>query len=186
MVKGVSLFYSYRIGKSVSVATYEGKALFRCVPYRDTLFLILGDKMLGDKTINQRVKELRTSRNVSQETLGMFLGIKTSTYSQMERAGIISAERLKLIAEFFNVDYEFLLYGVTPEPEPKKEIDINLICEVIRREFKMYYEERYNFLHSFSDVELKHIKMISYLSKSKRRAVYEYAYKLFKKEIKVD
>ncbi|MBR2040373.1 MAG: helix-turn-helix transcriptional regulator [Clostridia bacterium] len=139
--------------------------------------------MTEDKIINQRVRELRVSRKVNQKTLGKVLGIKTSTYSQMERKGNISAERLRLIAEYFKVDYNYLLSGEIQEHEFSKEKDINYIYETIKQELKAYYEERYNFLNSFCNAELKSLKTISYLSKPKRRAVFEYTCKLFKKEI---
>ena len=67
--------------------------------------------------------------------------------------------------------------------DEKSEEKINQFYETIKQELKAYYEERYNFLNSFSNAELKSLKTISYLSKPKRRAVFEYACKLFKKEI---
>ena len=134
--------------------------------------------MTNDKTINQRVRELRIARNIKQQKIADFLGMKFSTYSQMEREGNISAEKLKHIAKFFKVDYEFLIDGENSDLQSK--------YDAVRQEIEEQYRKKYGFLEAFSDAELKHIKMISYLSKAKRKSVYKYAYKLFKNEIKSD
>ena len=61
--------------------------------------------------INQRIACCRKLRNMTQSDLAQMLNIKTSTYSQMERKGDITAERLIKIADFLNVDIKFLLFG---------------------------------------------------------------------------
>ena len=134
-------------------------------------FLILGDKMLAN-IINQRVREVRTQKKISQQKVSEYLGMKLSTYSQMERTGNISAERLKLIAKFLKVDYGYLIDG--------ENSDLSSKSQGIMQDIEKQYIEKYGFLENFSNAELNYLKMISYLSKIKRRAVFEYAYKLLK------
>ena len=75
------------------------------------------------ETINQRVKKYRKELFLSQADVAQMLGMKTSTYSQMERMGNITCETLLKLTEILKVDVLKLLYG---EDMPKKEIkDIN-------------------------------------------------------------
>lgn len=75
------------------------------------------------ETINQRVKKQRKELFLSQADVAQMLGMKTSTYSQMERMGNITCETLLKLTEILKVDVLKLLYG---EDMPKKEIkDIN-------------------------------------------------------------
>lgn len=71
------------------------------------------------ETINQRVRKYRKELFLSQADVAGMLGMKTSTYSQMERMGNITCETLLKLAEIFKVDALKLLYG---EDMPKKEI----------------------------------------------------------------
>ncbi len=61
--------------------------------------------------INQRVKKMRKKHFFTQDRFATNLGIKTSTYSQMERSGNISAETLKKIAKLLDIDIRYFLYG---------------------------------------------------------------------------
>lgn len=61
--------------------------------------------------INQRVKKMRKKHFFTQDRFAINLGIKTSTYSQMERSGNISAETLKKIAKLLDIDIRYFLYG---------------------------------------------------------------------------
>ncbi len=71
--------------------------------------------------INRRVKAERIRKGYTQEKLAFALNFKTSTYSQMERTGNISAEALIEIADVLNVDIIDLLYGnYTPAPQIEK------------------------------------------------------------------
>lgn len=73
--------------------------------------------------INKRIKAERIKKGYTQGQFSHLLGLKESTYSQMEREGKISAETLKKIAKVLNVDILYLLYN--------KEIPIieNVIIE---------------------------------------------------------
>ena len=63
------------------------------------------------ETINQRVIKCRRLLNMTQTDVADRMGLKCSTYAQMERKGIISAERLLMIAEIFEVSPAYLLSG---------------------------------------------------------------------------
>lgn len=97
-----------------------------------------------EKTINQRIRYYRKKLGYTQSQVGEMLGIKTSTYSQMERMGNITCEILIKLTEVLKVDALTLLYGKkTPEKQiPKAEEikkDINgipfLIAEDLYEKF---------------------------------------------------
>ena len=74
-----------------------------------------------DIEINKRVAKYRKKCRMKQFEVAELLDMKVSTYSQMERLGDISAERIRKLAEIFNIDVKKLLYGEdysTPEPAP--------------------------------------------------------------------
>lgn len=60
-------------------------------------------------TINQRVAIYRKMANLTQTEAAERLGMKCSTYSQMERKGNISVDKLMAIAEVFGVNPAVLL-----------------------------------------------------------------------------
>ena len=61
--------------------------------------------------INKRIKEIRSKKRFTQEDLAEKLGMKISTYSQMERTGKISCETLIEIARILKTDIRYFLYG---------------------------------------------------------------------------
>ena len=63
------------------------------------------------ETINQRVAHCRKLANLTQTETAEKLGMKCSTYSQMERKGNISGQRLVELAKIFGVSSELLLHG---------------------------------------------------------------------------
>lgn len=64
-------------------------------------------------TVNQRVAIYRKMANLTQTEAAERLGMKSSTYSQMERKGNISVEKLFAIAAAFGVNPEVLLHDPT-------------------------------------------------------------------------
>lgn len=64
-----------------------------------------------DKEINARIKHYRNLKKMTQEELGMALGMKCSTYSQMERRGKITVDMAKAIAKILDVDSDVIIYG---------------------------------------------------------------------------
>lgn len=63
------------------------------------------------ETINQRVAHARKLVNLTQQAAAEKLGMKCSTYSQMERKGNISAQMLLKLADIYKVPVEYLFYG---------------------------------------------------------------------------
>lgn len=85
-----------------------------------------------EETINQRIKRYRNKLDYNQQDVAEKMGMKLSTYSQMERGGKVSCERITKLAEILNVDVLTLLYGenesktnnikpIEPKPEPQPE-----------------------------------------------------------------
>lgn len=149
-------------------------------------FIFWGDSMQHDMEINKRIKNLRLAKKITQEEIATYLGIKISSYSQMERKGVFSAERLALIADYFNVDYNYLLVGKEPDPKHLDTNDILFICDCIHKEFEKHYRTRYCVFDALSDQELTCLRMITLLKKKERFAVYDYAAKLFHNKIQID
>ena len=76
------------------------------------------------ETINQRVAKCRKLANLNQTDVAEKLGMKCSTYSQMERKGIISAERLLKMAVIFGVSPNYLLNGEEPAKQEVPPVPI--------------------------------------------------------------
>ena len=78
-----------------------------------------------DKEINKRIVIYRKLANLNQIQVAELMGMKASTYSQMERSGSITTDRLLRLAEIFNVSVNDLLFDQQKqnvEPEPPKQI----------------------------------------------------------------
>lgn len=73
--------------------------------------------------LNDRIIEYRNIKDLTQTEVAEKLGIKCSTYSQMERQGIVSAERLFKLSEIFEVSPCMLFKG----EEPCKINDKNIL-----------------------------------------------------------
>ncbi len=108
--------------------------------------------------INERVKKLRKQNKYSQKDIGNLLGMKTSTYSQMEREGNFNGDELVLLADFFKVDVKTFLYDDIPEtpviieiPDDyyqlnRREYDLMTMYRCVNKEskaeiFKFAYEQ---------------------------------------------
>ena len=78
---------------------------------------------MAKKEINARITSLRKLREYKQADVAELLGMKTSTYSQMEQRGNITAEMVIRLSELFDIDPREILYGEdyeTPNPPMKK------------------------------------------------------------------
>lgn len=71
-----------------------------------------------DIEINKRVLKYRKKSGMLQIDVAQALNMKLSTYSQMERLGDISAERIRKLADIFKIDVRVLLYGENFESTP--------------------------------------------------------------------
>lgn len=72
-------------------------------------------------TINKRVAHYRKLANLTQVETAERMGMKVSTYSQMERVGRISGERIVKLAAIFNIDPYLILHNEFDD-EAKKEV----------------------------------------------------------------
>ena len=63
-------------------------------------------------SINQNVASCRKLVGLKQSDVAEKLNLKTSTYSQMERKGNITAEMIVRLAELFKISPLILLYGL--------------------------------------------------------------------------
>ena len=63
-----------------------------------------------DKSINQRIILYRKMANLTLTEVAEKMGMKCSTYSQMERKGSINSERLLALSKILGVTPEMLLY----------------------------------------------------------------------------
>ena len=67
-----------------------------------------------------RIKELREDRNFTQADIAKVLQTTQQQYSKIETGrSDISGEKLKLLAEFYNVSVDYIL-GLTNEVKPLK------------------------------------------------------------------
>ena len=89
-------------------------------------------------TINARVARCRKLRDMTQADVAEKLGMKCSTYSQMERKGNISAQMVLHLANIFEIEPDVILYGenmplrptvvadpILSQPEPKHPIHVD-------------------------------------------------------------
>ncbi len=79
------------------------------------------------ETVNQRIARYRKLKGFTQARLAEEIGMRPSSYSQMERCGNITTQRLVDIAIALKVDANVLLYGeveILPPPteDPKEPI----------------------------------------------------------------
>ncbi|TCP55388.1 transcriptional regulator with XRE-family HTH domain [Tumebacillus sp. BK434] len=104
----------------------------------------------------QRLKELRKSRKLSQETLGREVGIDRTSISHYENSEenderIPRLDTLKKIADFFDVTYDYLL-GRTDEPLVKEDPALYKVTPAAQVE---YPEEIRHFLLTLPDMLLQ-------------------------------
>lgn len=67
-----------------------------------------------------RIRDLREDRDLSQAEIAKVIKTTQQQYSKIETGkSDISGERLKLLAEFYNVSADYIL-GLTKEPRPLK------------------------------------------------------------------
>lgn len=72
--------------------------------------------------VNERIKMYRKEKKLTQGELAKIIGIKTSTYSQMEREGNITVDMALKIAEALGVDPNLIVYGEETKADGELEI----------------------------------------------------------------
>ena len=124
-----------------------------------------------EETINQRIKNFRRRLNYTQEQIALKMGMKPSTYSQMERCGKISSERITKLAQILETDAVTLLYGekqnitnfVEPiEPKVEKPLVIPNLTS-----------------NDLTAREAALVKMFKNISEPNKTLIYEFVFKLF-------
>ncbi len=115
--------------------------------------------MIRDKSINERVKYLRVANRYSQQRISEYLGMKISSYSQMERQGVISAAVIKKLSILFNVSTDSLIFGKETKIY-NTEIDLSDLSQKVITEIDNRKNNRYCFLDNISDKELKFLKIV--------------------------
>lgn len=67
-----------------------------------------------------KIRDLREDRDLSQATIAKVLKTTQQQYSKIEMGKAdISGEKLKLLAEFYNISVDYIL-GLIKEPRPLK------------------------------------------------------------------
>ena len=82
------------------------------------------------KTINERVKEIRTDNNLTLEKFGKKLGVGKTAISSIEH-GIngVTDQMIKSICREFDINEEWLRNGTGPKkPELDMDIEYGRIC----------------------------------------------------------
>ena len=139
-----------------------------------------------NKSINQRIAEIRTERGFTQQHLADALSLKLSSYSQLEREGTISAIRLLIIAKTLNVHPMDLLVG-----ENERELyDIKFPYENERNPFEPSENTLMARQHNiFEPIELPlnewekaNFKTIHQLKNEYKTQVFELANSLYEKK----
>ena len=69
-----------------------------------------------------RIRDLREDRDLSQAEIAKVIKTTQQQYSKIETGRAdISGEKLKLLAEYYNISADYIL-GLTKEPRPLKTI----------------------------------------------------------------
>lgn len=114
-----------------------------------------------NESINERVARWRNERNMTQADLADKMGLKCSTYSQMERNGNITAEKLLIIEKELNLPQGTLLYG--EELVPKTDSTLTL------SEPKLQFPQEETLL--LTNNEKNYIKILRQIPKEDRNEV---------------
>ena len=135
-----------------------------------------------NETINQRVAKCRRLANLTQIEVAEKMGMKGSTYSQMERKGNISAERLVALAEICGVNPDILLYGEQPNTNPEPVAEPEKAKEELPRASQTPFYNRPEFMNTFifSKKEENIIKIIRNLPKKAKEEVISFIEKKYK------
>ncbi len=97
----------------------------------------------GGVAMENRIRELRKSKGMNQDTLASFVGVSQQTISKIERdMNSMSIDILVQIAKHFNVTTDYLL-GISDEKR-----NIHLENRMSRR-----LEENYNLVVEYEDLD---------------------------------
>ena len=133
-------------------------------------------------SINERIRKYRIAKKIKQSELGEKLGLKCSTYSQMERKGTISVEMALKIADILEIDPALIIYG--NETGDRLEFTPIKPQKVVANAPRTAIEELYGepkkkehdgeFPFKLSNTEKNIISVYHNLSKSKQKQIREF------------
>jgi len=130
-----------------------------------------------DMSINQRVKFYRKMRDLRQEDVAKEIGMETNAYSQMERDGKITAERLLKIADALGIPAQRLFLGETEGEEP---------FQIPQPEngglLKQPIETPAPFKNAYSSEEEQAFEVIHNLKQKNKKRVFEFVNQIYKEE----
>lgn len=112
--------------------------------------------------INKRITMYRKLLGLSQLKTAELMNMKSSTYSQMEREGSITCDRLLQLSEIFDVSPQYLLCGTN---EPKADV---------LHEDNIFEDKTPKPLMVLSKKEENFIKILRFLSKEDKKEVIEF------------
>ena len=127
-------------------------------------------------SINQRVATCRKLAGLTQAQAAEKLGMKCSTYSQMERKGNISAQMVLDLAGIFRIHPNVIYYGEDNYTTPQKDDDFTTLL-LEQNVTEPVFPADPDFV--LSKQEEKFIKLLRSLSKSDREEVREFAHNKF-------
>jgi transcriptional regulator with XRE-family HTH domain len=127
-----------------------------------------------DKSINKRVRIYRKRAGLTQNELAERLGMKGSTYSQMEREGNIPANRLLQIADVLGIEPSILFEG-EKVIVPEVEVPVIKIAEP-----EPIFVPQPDPLEILSHKERNILKIFRFLPQEKKNKLYKYIMELEK------
>ena len=85
------------------------------------MYIIIKIINIGEQDVMyRRIKELREDRDLTQADIAKLLGTTQQQYSKIEKGqSDISGEKLKLLANFYNISADYIL-GLSNEPKQIK------------------------------------------------------------------
>jgi len=130
-----------------------------------------------EDTINKRIRRYRRALDYTQGFVAQCIGMQVNAYSQMERSGIITCEKLLKISEVLGVDACILLYGEKIDGSPVKPSEPPEIEEPIKKpkHISIEVDDRY---------EEDTLVALNSVSKKKRNEIYSFAISKLEKEPK--
>ena len=99
--------------------------------------------MLDNKAIGNRIRELRESANLTQDSIVEAVGVSLHHYSDLERGLYTPATNTLIkLCEYFKVSCDYILFGISEEPDSAVIDKIKLLD----KKYLGYLEKQINIL----------------------------------------
>lgn len=122
--------------------------------------------------INLRIKESREKAGLKQYQVAQMLNMKDSTYSQMERSGKITSEKVIELSKILNVSIDYLIKGEEKLDFSPVEAQTNLFRD------NTFYEKEPEFKLSQNEISI--ITILRNFPKNVREEVIDYIEQKYK------